>query len=331
MDLKLDKETYGLFFYNTNNILVLNYILDKYKQKDEFNDVEIVGTWKLFGIHDILILIKAKGATSNLTNFIKYSYSVCKNMDIEINSICSTNDDVLINKIAPDIKKNSEVYKYLSNSTKIIEYWCDPVIPLLIDGKKLANISNNDIYLIMFVKIKKFNVNKLLKINEILMEKKDDIYNDIVGIFQGYGLYDLIFIIKCQNYFDAHDKINILRRINYLKSSIEESLIVLDTASIITVSEKSHDFLRFSALLKINPVSEKHIKINKLKERIEKKILKSNLEKEKSRLIISDRQGFFDLIITVCGNVDDYMTFIEEISHLPFIEDIASIIRYDYD
>jgi len=279
--------------------------------KKSLNEIEIIAHWKLFGIHDAMILIKGNKPKSNLTNFMKYCRSF---VDKEYETPCVEGE-----KDIPDF------LKFPHKKIRIMEFWCDPLIPFKVE---LEELKKSNPFLISFIRLKNFNGDKLHEIGE--MFDQENFSNDVVGLFQGYGLYDLIAIIKCKNYKDVQMKLNTLRAMKLNNTSNINTSLFLDTASIITLSEQNNEFLMFSALLKIKPAQDKPEYWNEIKSIIEKTIIKNGIKKFKCKLVISHRQGFFDIIITVRGHYQNYMTFVELLETFPFIEDVATILRFDY-
>lgn len=315
MQLLLEKETYGILFFNTNSFDILDDFLEDYNKNYDFNDIEILGTWRLFGIHDVMILIKATKPESNLTNFMDYCRGFTK---VRFTFDTPTCDDGEVNKLILGLCNNS-----LKKEVKIIEFWCDPLIPFKVDEKKLNE--SNFPFLIAFLRVENFNIDKIIKINDLLDKLK--ISDKIAGFFQGYGLYDLIIILKCEDYIDVQNNLNILRRMCLNESSVKNSILLLDTASIMTVSTETDSITTFSALLKISPASDNPKIWNAIKKIVETIVIKNGMKKNNCELIISHRQGFFDIIITVTGYFNDYIELLRILNCLPFVEDVATILR----
>jgi len=402
--LFLKNETYGIFLFNSNSFDILDYFIRDYDENfknDPLNEIEIIASWKLFGIHDSMILMRGKKSKSDLTNFMKYCRSFVNNYlfswdkipgndnvklieflklkfridwvkTAEIKKINKGNtikiftkinhlslnlnhektevtlkiDDGRTDKFIVKMKNGKEnifvnkkyetpnfegeknipdILKFSHKKIRVMEFWCDPLIPFKVEPEELKKPKP---FLISFLRIKNFNVNNLIKISEVF--DSENFTNDIVGLFQGYGLYDLIAIIKCTNYKDVQMKLNTLRAMKLDNTSNIDTSLFLDTASIITLSEQNSDFLMFSALLKIKPAQDKPEYWNEIKSIIEKTVIKNGITKFKCKLVISHRQGFFDLIITVRGHHKNYLTLLRILNSFPFIEDIATILRFDY-
>lgn len=318
MDLFLEKETYGILFFNANSFDILDCFIKDYADNYNHDDIEIIGSWKLFGIHDGMILIKAKNTSDGLTNFMGYCRDFA-DKKFELPSSIKTEDDNC--QISELLNGNSSSKKYI----EIIEFWVDPLIPFRVNTEELEN--SNFPFLISFLRIKDFNINKLIKLSESFDAK--GLSKNIVGLFQGYGLYDIIAIIKCETYNDIQNKLNMLRSIN----NDEDHTLFFDTASIITIvdeiSNDSENELTFSALLKIIPSNDTPTIWEEIRDTVEKIIYKSKVENINCKLLVSHRQGFFDMIITVETDYNNYINLINILNRLPFIEDVATIIRYN--
>lgn len=317
MDLFLEKETYGILFFNANSFDILDCFIEDYADNYKHDDIEIIGSWKLFGIHDGMILIKTKKSSEDLTNFMGYCRDFA-DKKFELPSINVEDDNCQILKL---LNGNSSFKKNI----EIIEFWVDPLIPFLVNAEELEN--SNCPFLISFLRIKDFNINKLIQLSELFDAK--GFSKNIVGLFQGYGLYDLIAIIKCETYNDIQNKLNVLRSIN----NDEDHTLFLDTSSIITladeISNDSENKLRFSALLKIKPSKDTPIIWEEIKDIVEKRINESKVSNINCKLLVSHRQGFFDIIITVETDYHNYINLLDIFNRLPFVEDVATIIRYD--
>jgi len=314
MDLIIENKAYGILFFNTNSFNILDIFTKDFKANYKFNDIEIVGSWKLFGIHDIMILVKIKKSDGNLTNFMRFCREFAsKKVTFELPFFDETMSDF------SNLYGNS-----YTKQMKIIEFWCDPLIPFKIESQELKDSTYP--FLISFLRVDNFNVDKLLKINDLLTRNCSS--EEFVGLFQGYGLYDLITIIKCKNYKDIQKKMNILRALEINDSFEKKKSVILDTASIITVS-KSTERLTFSALLKIKPSMDKAEIWTEVKNCMEKFVEINNSEKPNCKLLISHRQGFFDIIITVFAYFNDYIQLLEILNGLPFVDDVATMLRYN--
>lgn len=284
-----------------------------------------MNSWKLFGIHDVMVLVKGKDSNKNLSKLIEYTRKIASGkFDKPPRSKIR-----MLNEVSPEIYRNKPLLDLFSETVHIIEFWCDLLIPLKINSQELLETDKPLLitFLRLNLKSKDNYYQKISGINDYL-SRNEELYQKIIGFFQGYGLYDLIFIIKCENYKDANNNLRILRNMNIDESLHLKSPLILDSASIITVSEKSNEELRFSALLKIKPGADQYIKWSKVKDIIEKKIRENCVENDEN-VIISVRQGFFDYIITFNGKLNDYLKFMGDLTRLPYIEDVATILRYD--
>jgi hypothetical protein len=319
--------------------------------KDLLGDA-YVNSWSLFGVHDTAILIESGGRLDDAVNKVGDRISKLNEENISIKEqICKrlfsfVQDDLSVDH-AEKIKENSQLrelehiaklYKKRDNDNKtfkVFEYRVDPLIPLYVaEDIKL----NDGIYLIMYMKYDLALLNESLKQNKSMQYNEKNIKNDIVGIFQGFGLFDMIIISRQKDFRDIKNKIIELRQssLNILPVSETYSLIS-EPHSLNKLGYKGG--LNCSMLLKVKSGAEYYNIWCEIKKKAERIGLNGLCIRKTASLdgdlkccppYTSFRLGFFDLAIDLhFKKLEHLREFIDVLDYMPFIEDTSTSISYD--
>ena len=340
--IKISKDTYGLFLISNNCFSILESDIQG-SFKERLKKIGFINFWTLFGVHDTAMLVRSPGRLDRAVDEIGDWIAGINDSNILIKSHIFAKD-ARICKIPDNIKNllNGE-YKNLfdisiandkshNKKFKIYEYRVDPLIPIYIRRRIME--SNAGIFLIIYIKFDVHAVRKMLEEKKGNLEDfyKPFINQDTAGVFQGFGLFDIIIIERKSNYKFVRDAIIDIRK--------KSKLIISETYSLISENNSlqhlGYDTLDCTILIKVSAGAED----SKIWNQIKKLALDMGLEglcirKPESKSVCcppntSFRAGYFDLAIDIgFKRIQDLQNFITILDCMPFIEDTSTTISYD--
>jgi len=333
--MKIGKNIYGLFLISNNCYSILHDEGYLGKLKSKLDKIEYINSWMLFGIHDTAILVRSDSRLDPAVNavgewvaeFDKEKISIKEHIGSRLN---------LESSIKCKCKDVADLYgyKYPDKYFRIFEYWVDPLIPIYIDDEKIK--SCDGVFLIAYIKFKPTSINTILNDEKSL--NLQDIYKSFIddntaGIFHGFGLFDVIVIIKRDNYKDIRETMIELRKQD--RPSISDTYFLISEPELL--DDLGYPSLNCSMMIKIRPDAYNSEIWNGIKELAEnigldglciRKVTDSTMAK--CPPYTSFRPGFFDVAIDLrFKNIVDLHTFINILEYMPFVEDTATVISYD--
>lgn len=337
LDLKIEKETYGLFLITSN---VCDYLVEKdsttdKRQIDVLKDslnIEImekrgcqdkihkvifehINSWTLLGIHDLAILVKSNSKLDQAITIVGESLNHLKEQTIKCPEFIKD-------------EKTSKIFQKLVNISqedkkiKIFDFWCEPLIPLYINDSIREN--NNCIILYYRLNTTESSYENLLALFKENCKNISD--GEVIAIFNGFGIFDLIFFVKFEKYSKIPQIINEIRLgfDNYIYES--SSLIC---APFDQDKDEKQPF-PFSIVIKINRCIENRsiwTDIEELAQCIG--ITRICIEKIDKPMTVTFKQGFFDIVFIGHGTLNQFSEFCRLLESLPFIIDTATMLNLE--
>jgi len=336
--LAIRKDTYGLILISNNCYSMLENdnlknLKDSLEEENQEENVDFVNSWSLFGVHDTAILVRSSGRLDKAVNKIGGWVAGLNEGNISIkghiysgfdNSIKDQCADLAKLYLKPDINKVFKIY----------EYRVDPLIPIYVDENSLR--SNDGVFLVMYIKFDLSSVYEMLKEENGSMEKFYTPFMDknIIAIFHGFSLFDLVIVAKCLDYCLIRKAIIEIRK--------KSKLIINETYSLISMNNELKDLgytsLDCCMLVKVKAGAEDQTIWDGIKNLATKVKLEGLCIRKLTNPgehagcppYISFRAGFFDLAIDL-GFKDIRMlqNFIHILDSMPFIEDTSTSISFD--
>jgi len=230
-------------------------------------------------------------------------------------------------------KQTYEIFEKLTKSQKekkieIFDFWCEPLIPLYVNEEKIRDSNNNCLILYFRLNTTKFNYDYLInKINKNLNISPE---GEILAFFNGFGIFDLVFLINFESY------LRIPFIIKKICSNLEDclyescSLICATAANETNKMNNEKQEIPFSILMKTNLCTEE---INKWKdiENLAKEIgiTRIFIEKINRPMSVTYKQGLFDIVFIGHGTLNQFNNFCRLLESLPFIKDINTVLNLD--
>ena len=208
---------------------------------------------------------------------------------------------------------------------EFFDFWCEPLIPLYISN----NIEKNDNVIIVYLRLNssKFDYEELL--STLLTKCRKFSNYEVLAIFNGFGIFDLILIIK----FDSY--LLIPQIVNNIRSCFEDCLY--DSCSLICapyhIELDKDKKITFSIIIKITAWAEKTCVWSDI-EYIAKEIGISRVcveEINNNYMGVTYKQGFFDIIFIGHGTLQHFSDFCRILESFPFVIDTSTMLNLKID
>jgi hypothetical protein len=299
--------------------------------------IECMNSWKLFGVHDTAILVRANGQLDPAVNAMGEWVADCTSEKIPFRDaiISKLKLNPLIRSKCKDVAKRFEgTHVEHVKNFRIFEYSVYPLIPIYVDDKAIQK--SDGVLLVEYIKFDPLSVNRILNEEDGTLE---DVYgpfkkmDDVVALFHGFGLFDVVIIAKLKTYKDVM-RLRIAVR-NISKPAISNTYFLTSIAT--SSFELGYESLNCSMMVKVRPRADDPGIWNGIRE-IARDLGLKGLHIRRSTgpdtigcpLHTSFRPGFFDVAIDMrFEKIADLTNFISILEYMPFVEDVATVLAYD--
>jgi hypothetical protein len=219
------------------------------------------------------------------------------------------------NEYQKQIKITGQPDGSIKKRFRLYEFWTDPLIPIYLNEDRLKKSKKP--CTITYLKYKARSINTLNDIYNPIIELINRNYrNNLLALFSGFGLYEIIVIIEHDNYSDVHNTIYALRGIKN-----NDKFILSDSMTLISISTEDIEIrnnIEFNIVVKIKPGFD---------------LLDvwDNVKKDASSILetadIHYTQGFYDVGLSFKSSLDRYVKFMDILSCLPWVIDTATTLK----